>query len=225
MSAGNLPFVAVVLAAGEGTRMRSRTPKVLHEVAGRSMLAHVLSAVTGAGATKIAVVVGPDRDDVAAEASRTAPQVRSFVQADRRGTAHAVLAAREALVGADDIIVLFGDTPLVREDTIERLRAALKDDVAVAVLGFEAADPTGYGRLLVDAGDTLIAVREERDASAAERAVRLCNAGLMAIAGRHALSLLDAVEDKNAKREFYLTDLVGLARARGLATAIVSTLR
>lgn len=215
------PFVAVVLAAGEGTRMRSHRPKVLHEVAGRSMLGHVLAAVAAANAQDVAVVIGPDREDVGAEASRLAPATKSFVQRERLGTAHAVLAAREVLASGRDVLVLFGDTPLVRPATIARLHDALAGDVAVAVLGFQAADPTGYGRLLRDAEGRLVAICEERDADATQRAVRLCNGGLMAIAGAHALSLLDAVENRNAKREFYLTDLVALAHARGLAAAYV----
>ena len=218
----SLPFTAVVLAAGEGTRMRSRRPKVLHEVAGRSMLGHVLAAVSGAGADGVAVVVGPDRDDVAAEALRIAPGARSFVQRERLGTAHAVLAAREALGARADIVVLFGDTPLVEAATIGRLRGALTAGAAVAVLGFEAADPAGYGRLILDEAGALAAIREEKDANEAERAVRLCNAGLMAVAAAHALALLDAVDNRNAKGEFYLTDVVAIARAKGLPVAYVT---
>ena len=144
------PFTAVVLAAGEGTRMRSRRAKVLHDVAGRSMLAHVVAAATAAGADSIAVVVGPGRDDVAKEAVKTAAGAASFVQTDRLGTAHAVLAARAALGAKQDVVVLFGDTPLVQPETIGRLRACLSGGTAVAVLGFEAADPIGYGRLIQD---------------------------------------------------------------------------
>ena len=218
----SVPFIAVVLAAGEGTRMRSHRPKVLHEVAGRSMLGHVLAAVTTAGAGSVAVVIGPDRGDVAQEAARVAPGAAIFVQAERRGTAHAVLAAREALGAGADVVVLFGDTPLIQPETIGRLRRALTEGVAVAVLGFEAADPTGYGRLILDESGGLVAIKEERDASAPERAVRLCNGGLMAIGGDHALALLDSVGDDNAKGEFYLTDVVSLARERELASAYVT---
>lgn len=213
------PFTAVVLAAGEGTRMRSRRAKVLHDVAGRSMLAHVVAAATAAGADSIAVVVGPGRDDVAKEAVKTAAGAASFVQTDRLGTAHAVLAARAALGAKQDVVVLFGDTPLVQPETIGRLRACLSGGTAVAVLGFEAADPIGYGRLIQDDEGALVSIREERDASDTERKVRLCNAGIMALAGEHALTLLDAVGNANAKGEFYLTDVVAIARERGLAAA------
>ncbi|MFG1290531.1 bifunctional UDP-N-acetylglucosamine diphosphorylase/glucosamine-1-phosphate N-acetyltransferase GlmU [Xanthobacter versatilis] len=208
-------LLVVVLAAGEGTRMASRLPKVLHKVAGRTMLHHVLAATRAAGATRTAVVVGPGRDDVAAEVRKIVPDAEVFEQTERLGTAHAVLAARAALEkGADDVLVLYADTPLVRPETLGLLRAPLKAGAAVAALGFEPADPTGYGRL-VTAGDELVAIREEKDASAAEKAIRFCNAGLMALAGAHALSILERIGNANAKGEYYLTDAVEIARADG----------
>ncbi len=212
------PCVAVVLAAGEGTRMRSDRPKVLHELAGRSMLAHCLAAVEAAGIAEVALVVGPGRDDVAAQA----PAARRFVQHDRRGTAHAVLTAEPALAASSgDIVVAFADTPLVTAGTYARLLDRLHEsDAAVVVAGFHAKDPTGYGRLLTD-DDALIAIREEKDATAAERAVTLCNGGIMALDGRYALDLLRAVRPDNAQNEFYLTDVVSLARSRGLNSAVV----
>jgi bifunctional UDP-N-acetylglucosamine pyrophosphorylase/glucosamine-1-phosphate N-acetyltransferase len=201
--------------------MRSAIPKVLHRVAGRTMLAHVLHAVRAAGADRIAVVIGPDRDDVAAEARRIAPEAGIFVQTERHGTAHAVLAARSALEqGADDVVVAFADTPLVTPETFASLRAPLREGAALAVLGFEAKSPTGYGRLIQQRG-SLVAIREEKDASAEERAIRLCNAGLMAIAGRDALNLLTRIGNRNAKGEYYLTDAVELAAAAGRPVAVV----
>lgn len=200
--------------------MRSRKPKVLHEVAGRSMVAHVVATVLAAGADSIALVVGPDREDVAAAARAIAPSAGVFVQTERLGTAHAVLAARAALErGYDDVLVAFADTPLVQAETFGLLRAALAEGATVAALGFEAARPDGYGRLLVAADGSLAAIREHKDATEAERATRLCNAGLMALAGGEALSLLDSVTPQNAQKEYYLTDVVALARARGLRTA------
>ncbi|PPD42910.1 MAG: bifunctional N-acetylglucosamine-1-phosphate uridyltransferase/glucosamine-1-phosphate acetyltransferase [Methylocystis sp.] len=214
--------LAIVLAAGEGTRMKSETPKVLHQVAGRAMIAHVLAAVAAAGVESVAVVIGPQRDDVRAEALRLAPHARVFVQTERLGTAHAVLAAREAIAaGYDDLLILFADTPLVTGETVQRLRGALAEGAGVAALGFLAADPFGYGRLLQDEAGRLLAIREEKDASPAERAVKLCNAGLMAIDGRRALALLEAVGNANAKGEFYLTDVVELARAEGRDARVV----
>ena len=212
-------LLVIVLAAGEGTRMKSRLPKVLHKVAGFTMLRHALAAAGAAGATRLAVVVGPDRDDVAAEARAVAPQAQVFVQRERLGTAHAVLAARAALEPpCDDVLVLYADTPLVRPETLRALREPLAQGAAVAALGFRPADPTGYGRLIMD-GDTLVAIREDRECSPGERRIDFCNAGLMAFSGAHAVSLLDAIGNDNSKGEYYLTDLVEIAGARGLAAA------
>ena len=211
--------LAVVLAAGEGTRMRSARPKVLHEVAGRSLLAHSLAAIVGADIARVALVVGPGREDVVAQAAGAS----AFVQAERRGTAHAVLAARAAIAeGFDDLVVAFADTPLVRPETFALLRGRLAETgAAVVVLGFEARDPKGYGRLLT-AGETLFAIREDRDATAEERAVTLCNAGLMALDGRLALELLESIGNANAQNEYYLTDVVEMARRRGLTAAFAT---
>ena len=209
--------LGVLLAAGEGARMRSARAKPLHPVAGRSMLAHALTALDGAGATRIAVVVGPQGADVAAEALRLAPRAEIFVQSERRGTAHAVLAARAALErGPSEVLVTYADTPLLTAATLAGLRAALGEGAGLAVLGFEPENPTGYGRLIEREG-RLVAIREQKDASEAERAVRFCNAGPMAIRGSEALAMLEAVRDENAAREFYLTDLVEIAASRGLA--------
>ena len=204
--------LAIVLAAGEGTRMRSARPKTLHEIGHRSLVVHVLDVAKRAGATDIAVVVGPGQNTVAEEALRVAPKAQIFEQAERRGTAHAVLAARKALArGADDILVMFADTPLVRAENLQALRAAISQGAAVAVLGFTPADPSGYGRLVQQGGD-LVAIREERDASPAERQITFCNGGLMALAGDKALAILERIGDANAKGEFYLTDAVAIAR-------------
>jgi len=213
--------LAIILAAGEGTRMRSSLPKVLHQVGGRTLLGSVLGAVRAAGSTAIAVVVGPDHDAVAAEAKRLVPDAAIAVQRERRGTAHAVLAARDALArGADDILVIFGDTPLITADNLARLRDALAQGAAVAVSGFRPADPTGYGRLVMSDGK-LVAIREHNDASDEERKIALCNGGLMALSGRHALALLERIRDDNRKKEFYLTDAVALANEMGLGAAVV----
>ncbi len=213
--------LAIVLAAGEGTRMRSSRPKVLHEVAGRSLLAHVLSAVSGSGATATAVVVGPQHDAVAAEAERTSPGVKIFVQRERLGTAHAVLAAKAALEKrADDVIIVYGDTPLIRQTTLERLREPLAQGVAVAVLAFRPSDPKGYGRLLTS-GDELLAIREEADATPREREIGLCNGGIMALDGKTALDILKRIGNDNRKGEFYLTDAVEIARGMKLRAVAV----
>jgi bifunctional UDP-N-acetylglucosamine pyrophosphorylase/glucosamine-1-phosphate N-acetyltransferase len=213
--------LAIVLAAGEGTRMRSARPKVLHTVAGQSLLAHVLTAVGAAGTTATAVVVGPGQDEVAAAAKRVLPGAVTFVQHERRGTAHAVLAAKAAIAKQpDDILVVYGDTPLIRPDTLTRLRAPLAKGAAVAVLAFRPADPTGYGRLITK-GDELIAIREEADASPQERKIDLCNGGIMALAGNNALAVLEQIGDDNRKHEFYLTDAVEIARGMKLRAVAV----
>jgi bifunctional UDP-N-acetylglucosamine pyrophosphorylase / glucosamine-1-phosphate N-acetyltransferase len=213
--------LAIVLAAGEGTRMRSARPKVLHPIAGRSLLGHVLGSVGEAGVTRTAVVIGPGEDAVTAEIKRLAPEAECFVQQERRGTAHAVLAARAAIERQpDDILIVYGDTPLVQPASLSRLRAAITDGAAVAVLGFRASDSTGYGRLIVDNGE-LVAIREEADASASERKTALCNGGTMALAGKTALAILERIGDHNRKREFYLTDAIEIARGIALSAAAV----
>jgi bifunctional UDP-N-acetylglucosamine pyrophosphorylase / glucosamine-1-phosphate N-acetyltransferase len=222
-STGGRSCLAIVLAAGEGTRMRSDRSKVLHAIAGRSLLAHVLAAVRAAGGTATAVVVAPGADTVANEATRALSGAEIFVQAERRGTAHAVLAARAALARApDDVLVIFGDTPLIRPQTLTRMRAALAQGAAVVVLGFRPKDPTGYGRLVLD-GETLVAIREELDASKAERAIGLCNGGLMAFAGRTALAILERIGNANRKGEYYLTDAIAIARAMGEKAVVIET--
>ncbi len=213
--------LAIVLAAGEGTRMRSTRPKVLHSIAGRSLLAHVLGAVKGSGARETAVVIGPGQDEVAAEALRLSPDAAIFVQKERRGTAHAVLAAKPALERAHgDVLIVYGDTPLIKPETLARLREPLAAGAAVAVLGFRPADPTGYGRLIMQ-GDELIAIREELDASASEKAITLCNGGFMAFAGQNALPILERIGNDNRKGEFYLTDAIEIGRGMKLRCAAI----
>jgi len=216
MSAAPRRCLTIVLAAGEGVRMRSARPKVLHELAGQSMLAHTLSAILEGAAGDIAVVVGPDHDGVAAEALRVAPGAKIAVQRERRGTAHAVLAARELIArGYDDIVVVYADIPLIRGATLAAMRSELAEGADAVALGFRAADPTGYGRLIERDG-RLIAIREHKDASAEEKASPLSNAGPIAFSGAEALSLLEAVTPNNAQKEYYLTDIVEIANARGL---------
>lgn len=217
----NRSCLAIVLAAGEGKRMRSVLPKVLHPVAGRAMLAHVLAGVEQAGADSVAVVIGPDRQDVAAEALTQCPAAEVFTQSDRLGTAHAVLAAKSAIErGYDDILIVFADTPLVTATTFQAMRAELASGALVAALGFHAVDPAGYGRLLIEKGE-LLAIREHKDASAKEQRVDICNAGLMAVSGSIALDLLSSIGNENAQGEYYLTDIVAAARAAGGNTLAV----
>ncbi|MBM3485408.1 MAG: bifunctional UDP-N-acetylglucosamine diphosphorylase/glucosamine-1-phosphate N-acetyltransferase GlmU [Alphaproteobacteria bacterium] len=211
---------AVVLAAGLGTRMKSARPKVLHEVAGRPMVCHVLDALRTAAVDRTVVVIGPEMGAVAAAVAPAA----TALQAERLGTAHAVLAARDALTAfGGDILVLFGDTPLLTAETIAAMRRRIEgpDRPAVVVLGFQPRDPAAYGRVILAADGSLAAIVEYKDATEAERRVPLCNSGVMALRGDVAWALLDAVGNANAKGEYYLTDVVAIARRRGLGSALV----
>jgi bifunctional UDP-N-acetylglucosamine pyrophosphorylase / glucosamine-1-phosphate N-acetyltransferase len=215
--------LTIVLAAGEGTRMRSSLPKVLHPVATQSLLAHVLRAAPSGPGSRLAVVIGPDHQAVADEARKIRPDTETFVQRERLGTAHAVLAARQVVApGANNLRVPFGDTPLISTETFERLRAPLKNGAALTVLGFRAADPTGYGRLLMQ-GDHLVAIREHADATPEERKVTLCNAGVMAFDGKLALNILDRIGNTNSKGEYYLVDAVAIVREMGLEAVVIET--
>ena len=215
--------LSLILAAGEGTRMNSARPKVMHEVAGLAMIGHVLAAARAAGSDRIAVVVGPNMQDVADCAARKTGDLSIFEQRERLGTAHAVLAARAALEKrADDVLVLYGDTPLIAPATLQAVRARLAAGADLVLLGFHAADPTEYGRLILDHQGRLTAIREERDASDEERAIDLCNSGVIGIRGALLPALLDRIGRDNAKGEYYLTDAVALACADGLEIAVIT---
>lgn len=215
------PCLALVLAAGQGTRMKSRLPKVLHEIAGRPMLAHVLDAAAQCGIGHQAVVVAPGVEGVEAAAKRVSPATAIFIQEKQLGTAHAVLAARPAFeTFAGDVIILYGDTPLITPQTIGRLRSHL-GEAGAAVLGFTASDPSGYGRLIMHGGE-LFAIREHKDASEAEHAITFCNSGVMAFRAGVLLPLLQRIGNGNAKREHYLPDAVALARADGIPITALS---
>lgn len=217
------PPAAIVLAAGKGTRMKSALPKVLHPVAGKPMVRHVLDSLAPLGAGPVVVVVAPGMEQVAAS---VAPHATA-VQEHQLGTGHAVLAARAALGGganlAGDVLVLYGDTPFISTETLQRMLARRRqaDDPAVVVLGMRPEDPGEYGRLVLGDDGYLHAIVEAKDASPEERRIGLCNSGVMAIAGAHLFSLLDLVGNDNAKGEYYLTDIVAIARSRGLACAVV----
>ncbi|ALG73540.1 bifunctional N-acetylglucosamine-1-phosphate uridyltransferase/glucosamine-1-phosphate acetyltransferase [Azospirillum thiophilum] len=214
------PLACVILAAGKGTRMKSDLPKVLHRVAGRPMVGHVLAAVKALDPDHVVVVVGPGMDSVAAA---VAPYPTA-VQLEQRGTADAVRAAFGLLEGfTGDVIVLYGDTPLVTPDTLRALVQARRQaaDPAVVVLGMRPDDPGAYGRLILNARGGLEKIVEYLDASEQERAVGLCNAGLMAFDGARMVELIGSVGNVNAKSEYYLTDVVQIARRAGMACAVV----
>jgi bifunctional UDP-N-acetylglucosamine pyrophosphorylase / glucosamine-1-phosphate N-acetyltransferase len=210
----------VVLAAGKGTRMKSDLPKVLHRAAGRSLLGHVLHAARALSPVRAVVVTGPDMPGVEAETRRVMPAAAFAVQAEPRGTGHAVMQAETCLRDFEGtILVLYGDAPLVTPDT---LRALVATGHEMAVLGFEAANPKGYGRLLRDRRGHVSAIREELDATPEERETKLCNSGLIAISSRVLWRLLPRLGNANAKGEYYLTDLVELAAAEGRTVALAT---
>jgi bifunctional UDP-N-acetylglucosamine pyrophosphorylase/glucosamine-1-phosphate N-acetyltransferase len=211
-------FAAIILAAGEGTRMRSKKPKVLHEIAGRAMIVHVLDTVRALEPAETAVVLSPGMESVA---KAVAPATVA-IQEQARGTGDAVHAAESALSATvDTVLVLFGDTPLVRAETLERLLAARKDGAAVIIAGFRPADPGPYGRLVEDGDGRIARIVEAKDASPEEFAIGLCNGGIMAIDARRAFDLVGRIGCDNAKGEYYLTDIVALARADGLRCVVV----
>lgn len=214
----NRSCLTIILAAGEGTRMKSALPKVLHKVAGLEMLGHVIKSARSSGSDEIALVLGhgADRVSAAADSLGAGTAISTFLQEKQLGTADAVLAARPALEKKfDDILVLFGDAPLIRPQALGDMRMALAQGAQVAVMGFRTQTPHGYGRLLEDGG-ALVGIREEKDCSDEQRRITFCNGGAMALSGAHALELLHQIGNDNAKGEYYLTDIVAIAAAAGL---------
>ena len=213
------PLAVVILAAGQGTRMKSTLPKVLHRIAGRPMLGHVLAVARALGATRTVVVTAPDAAAVTALAEEWG--ATTVVQDRQLGTGHAVLAARAALADfPGNLLTLFGDAPLLTPATLSRLVARLNDRADIAALGFRAADPTGYGRMITD-GDSLLRIVEQKDATQDERKITLAFAGMLAGKAATVFELLKGVGNQNAQGEFYLTDLIAIARGRGLKCAAV----
>ena len=211
----------IVLAAGKGTRMNSDLPKVLHPIAGEPMLVHALEAGTMLAPQRTVVVAGHEVEQVRTATLSHDATIKVVEQTEQLGTAHAVAQARDALAGFDGMaLVLYGDTPFIRPQTLEDMQAALKQN-DVVVLGFEAADPARYGRLVMD-GQQLDRIVEFKDASEDERTITLCNSGVVACNADLLFDLIDAVDNKNASEEYYLTDIVGLARGRGLSATAVT---
>jgi bifunctional UDP-N-acetylglucosamine pyrophosphorylase / glucosamine-1-phosphate N-acetyltransferase len=211
----------VILAAGKGTRMKSDLPKVLHPIGNAPMLHHAMRAARSLGPARTVIVVGHGGEAVGRVARALEPEAAVAVQEQQLGTGHAVLAARDALHGFDgDLFVLFADTPFVRPETLNAMQAA-RAVTDIVVLGFEARDPGRYGRLVQDAEGSLEALVEAKDASPSQLAIRTCNSGLMAGDCATMLRLLARVGNGNAQGEYYLTDVVALARAEGLAARVV----
>ncbi|MEM9350519.1 MAG: bifunctional UDP-N-acetylglucosamine diphosphorylase/glucosamine-1-phosphate N-acetyltransferase GlmU [Pseudomonadota bacterium] len=215
-----MPNALIVLAAGRGTRMQSDLPKVLHEIAGAPLLVHALESARELEAERTVVVTGYGAEDVEKTALTYDDRVECVRQEDQLGTGHAVLQARDALAGFNGpAFVLFGDTPFIRAETLAKMADALKE-ASVAVLGFDAADPARYGRLVTE-GDRLLRIVEYKDASEQERAITLCNSGVLAADASLLFELLSEVTNDNAAGEYYLTSLPGLAGRRGLVTQVV----
>ncbi len=203
----------VILAAGKGTRMKSRTPKVLHAIAGEPMLHHVVATACELEPARLVLVLGPDMEDV----TRGVPDADIAIQQERLGSGHAVLMARQALDGfAGDVLVLYGDVPLITAETLRALLAARRTGAAVAVLAFEPEDSAAYGRLMLGPGGGLERIVERLDSDDSHAGLTLCNSGIIAVDGQHLFTLLDGIGNDNAKGEYYLTDIVAGARARGL---------
>ncbi len=207
-------LLSIILAAGEGTRMKSALPKVLHPVGGLPVVSHVLRTVMAAG-SRVAVVVGPNHDAVEAAVARFSSDALVARQFDRLGTAHAVQQARVAFESANgNVLVLFADTPLVSAATVAEIVAKLDDGADMVVVGFRPANPTGYGRLLTEGG-RLRAIREHKDATEEERRIGLCNSGIMGFRSDTLRTVIDRIDNQNAKGEYYLTDAVELASGDG----------
>ena len=210
----------IILAAGKGTRMQSELPKVLHKVAGAPMLTHAMRAGRALEPKRTIIVAGHGFEAVSATARAEDPEVEIVRQETQLGTGHAVDQARAALDDFDGtVIVLYGDCPLIQPRTLEELTATLST-AAVSVLGFEAENPARYGRLITD-GDRLKRIVEFKDATPAERAVRLCNSGVMAASAELLFDLLSEIDAKNASGELYLTDVIGKAVGRGLSCTAI----
>ena len=208
---------AIILGAGQGKRMGSDLPKVLHPVCGHPMIQILMESVREAGVEDITVVVGPNMDNV----KQAVSPVPTVVQEERLGTAHAVLSAKDALKPFEGcVLVLFGDTPLILPETIHKMIADYKAGSDIVVLGFMPTDARRYGRLVMGQ-DGLDRIVEYKDATDEQRAIRLCNSGVMCLNGEKALELLQQIKNENAAGEYYLTDIVALARQEGLKCTVV----
>jgi bifunctional UDP-N-acetylglucosamine pyrophosphorylase/glucosamine-1-phosphate N-acetyltransferase len=208
-------LLSIVLAAGEGTRMRSSTPKVLHAVGGMPIIGHVVRAAMAGGSSRVALITAPAHQVIRDTVAGLAPTVAFFEQHERRGTAHAASMARELFETAEGYVaIVYGDHPLLRADNFKLVTDRLDAGMDAAILGFIPVDPTGYGRFITD-GERLLAIREHKDASEEERLIGLCNACILAFRADVFRGLIDKVTTDNAQGEFYATDLVELANAAG----------
>ena len=218
-----MPVAVVILAAGQGSRMKSDLPKVLHHVAHAPLLVHAMQSAQSIEAERIVVVTGHGGEAAGAAAQSYDPDAVIVTQSEQLGTAHAVQQAADALADFDgDVVVLYGDTPFIQEDTLRRMLDARSNGSSVVVLGFEAAEPGRYGRLVTDADGGLDAIVEAKDATPEQLAITLCNSGVICADRAELFALIDAVGNDNASREYYLTDIVELARDKGDGCAAIT---
>jgi len=217
----HFPCAIIILAAGKGTRMKSSKAKILHEIAGRPMIMHALDSTKNLKAQKKIVVISPDMDEVKQVIISEEPSVEIILQHDALGTGHAVASAREAVSGFDgNIIVLFGDTPLMTAETFARFNDLMQTH-DVGIIGFKAKDPTGYGRLIQNSEGCPIAIREHKDASPEELEIDFCNSGVLGIGSKQFPALIDRLSNNNAKGEYYITDVVEIATSLGLRVGAI----
>ncbi|PLS22130.1 bifunctional UDP-N-acetylglucosamine diphosphorylase/glucosamine-1-phosphate N-acetyltransferase GlmU [Neptunicoccus cionae] len=218
-----MPVAVVILAAGQGSRMKSDLPKVLHKVAHAPLLVHAMRAAQSIEADRIVVVTGHGGAAVAKAATDYDENALIVTQEEQLGTAHAVKQARDVLADFDgDVVVLYGDTPFIREETLQDILSARQSGAGIVVLGFEAAEPAKYGRLVLNAEGGLERIVEAKDASPEQLAITLCNSGVICADRATMFDLIEAVDNKNKSEEYYLTDLVGLARSKGLPCAAIT---
>lgn len=218
-----MPVAVVILAAGQGSRMKSDLPKVLHQVAHAPLLVHAMQSAQAIDAAQLVVVTGHGGAAVGAAAQAYDPSAVIVTQEEQLGTAHAVHQAADALADFEgDVIVLYGDTPFIQEDTLRAMLQARADGASVVVLGFETAEPGRYGRLVTGADGGLDAIVEAKDATPEQLAITLCNSGVICADRSTLFTLIEAVGNDNASGEYYLTDVVGLARSTGDACAAIT---
>jgi bifunctional UDP-N-acetylglucosamine pyrophosphorylase/glucosamine-1-phosphate N-acetyltransferase len=221
MTAPSPPRAAVILAAGKGERMKSPTPQVLHKIGGRAMIDHAIDAAVDLGCERIVVVVGEHSPSVRTHVVARLGEGAIAMQDPPLGTAHAVLAAKAALDGfAGDVVITYADVPLLSADAVAPLFDLRAGGSDIAVLGFEPAVARAYGRLVIGADGALEKIVEAKEATAEELAIRACNSGVLAMSAPLLFELLAAVRNDNAKGEFYLTDVVGLARSAGRSARV-----
>ncbi|MGY9050364.1 N-acetylglucosamine-1-phosphate uridyltransferase [Puniceibacterium antarcticum] len=216
-----MSIALIILAAGKGTRMESDLPKVLHKIAGAPMLVHAMQSGIALTPERIIVVAGHGADQVRAAAEEYDAEAEIVIQSEQLGTAHAVAQAKDALADFNgDALVLYGDTPFISHETLESMAVA-RAHHDVVVLGFEAVDPARYGRLVMQ-GESLERIVEFKDASDEERMITLCNSGVISADAKVLFNLIEAVGNDNAGEEYYLTDIIGIARKRGLSATAVT---